>query len=706
MDEELKVSVKTEEFVRKLTEVQKAIQETKKEMEDLYRTGAKGFSDIDKAKDYDVQMGKLRDKLKDVTKEEEKLVDATKQVDNANKEATKSADKLGDAVLSGAKKWTAIGAAIGLVTKFVDEVIKAFKDTVLGLNAITIAGEVWKQMAYNVATLNVNILDYSKSLVTAIGVGKLMNQERKNDREDLIKTSQLREDYNKLYFESADRTKSLTYQLQKLTEAEEVHNKMIDMEIENAQRQLLIIELRYQGRRKSNKVLDEEAQILAKINTIEGQRYSETKRVEQRRSSLENEIHQKSLKAWYDEIDAMVKQRDEFQKMSLKLLDDYEKAQIDFLEGNDRVRAQRDYGLKQLEEFRKQMEKLGKLSKGQEKQFAILGAAIWTAYYEGLSEAAQKKLPQKDIDAISKALKPQLEGLRDFGGTLARKGGVPMTSIWQLFGIDPETEEGAKMIDTLTDAKDRTIEVIDEIYQARVTDTQRQRELLDTQIAETQRALELETELYKSGYASNVAAKQAELAELEKQRAAALRKEEEAIKRQKQLDTITQVSSLITASAQTFKAFPGPLLPVAIAVIAAMFAAFAASKIKANETTKLAEGGSGTVRGKRHSQGGERFLDHVEIEQGEHWGVLSRRAASKYGDVFHDMVSSFNKDQMPEFITPAFSNNIRVDNNGPNKRLDKIYSELEKQNKGREEVMLMGDQYIIRKGNNVRIIKR
>ena len=157
-----------------------------------------------------------------------------------------------------------------------------------------------------------------------------------------------------------------------------------------------------------------------------------------------------------------------------------------------------------------------------------------------------------------------------------------MTSIWQLFGIDPESEEGTKMIDALTEAKDKTISVIDEIYEARVTDTQRQREFLDTQIAETQRALELETELYKAGYASNVGAKQKELEELEKQRAVALRKEEEAIKRQKQLDTITQVSALITASAQTFKAFPGPLLPVAIAVVAAMFAAFAASKIKAN----------------------------------------------------------------------------------------------------------------------------
>jgi len=70
------------------------------------------------------------------------------------------------------------------------------------------------------------------------------------------------------------------------------------------------------------------------------------------------------------------------------------------------------------------------------------------------------------------------------------------------------------------------------------------------------------------------------------------------------------------------------------------------------------------------------------------------------------MVSSFNKDQLPEFIHPAFSNNIRVDNNGPNKRLDKIYNELEKQNKGREEVMLMDNQVIIKKGNNIRIIKR
>ena len=91
------------------------------------------------------------------------------------------------------------------------------------------------------------------------------------------------------------------------------------------------------------------------------------------------------------------------------------------LEGNDRVRAQRDYGLKQLEEIRKQMEKLGKLSKEQEKQFAILGAAVWSAYYEGLTDEAKKKLPQEDIDAISKALKPQLEGLRDFGGTLAER---------------------------------------------------------------------------------------------------------------------------------------------------------------------------------------------------------------------------------------------------------------------------------------------
>ena len=95
-----------------------------------------------------------------------------------------------------------------------------------------------------------------------------------------------------------------------------------------------------------------------------------------------------------------------------------------------------------------------------------------------------------------------------------------------------------------------------------------------------------------------------------------------------------------------------------------------------------------------------------EIEQGEHGEFFHVVQQVNMVIYFIIWYSSFNKDQMPEFITPAFSNNIRVDNNGPNKRLDKIYSELEKQNKGREEVMMMNNQLIIRKGNNVRIIKR
>ena len=59
-----------------------------------------------------------------------------------------------------------------------------------------------------------------------------------------------------------------------------------------------------------------------------------------------------------------------------------------------------------------------------------------------------------------------------------------------------------------------TTQVISDIIDRTVQGAQRNRELLDTRIAETQRSLELETELYKAGYASNVAAKQKELAEL------------------------------------------------------------------------------------------------------------------------------------------------------------------------------------------------
>ena len=146
--------------------------------------------------------------------------------------------------------------------------------------------------------------------------------------------------------------------------------------------------------------------------------------------------------------------------------------------------------------------------------------------------------------------------------------------------------------------------------------------------------------------------------------------------------------------------------------VASMLVAFASSVAKIKGATaayQLAEGGSGSetgmITGKRHAQGGERFLDHVEVESGEAWGVLSRPASEKYGKVFHELVNSFNKDEMPQFA--PVSNNVRVENSGPNSRLDRVISEQRKLNESlmRQSVITqVGGKKVIKTGNKVRIV--
>jgi hypothetical protein len=428
------------------------------------------------------------------------------------------------------------------------------------------------------------------------------------------------------------------------------------------------------------------------------------------------------MKKYLDEIDTRLKAQDEFQTMTLKLADDANKAEIEMLEGNDKLAAQRDYGLKQIEEFKKQMERLGILSKEQMKQLNILRAGVWVAFWEGLQPEKEKPLPQKDIDAISKALigtpdlvRKDVEKAQDeINKTLTANKAMEEFSVWKLLGIDPESDEGAEQIAALQSFADNTIGILEDNFAQRTEIAQRERELIESRIDETQRELELEAALMQEGFANNVDLKRKELEELKKQRDAAFAEEQKALKAQQLIESVLQTVNLITASTEIFKSFskiPIVGIPLAVAMIATMFGAFLAAKARAKQASKLAEGGSGTekglVTGKRHYQGGERFLDHIEVERGEAFGVLSRGATEKYGNIFHNMVSSFNKDAMPDFIAPAVSNSIRVENSGPNSRLDKVIKEQQRLNESltkQSQLYSTGNKRIIKNGNKIRIV--
>jgi hypothetical protein len=276
--------------------------------------------------------------------------------------------------------------------------------------------------------------------------------------------------------------------------------------------------------------------------------------------------------------------------------------------------------------------------------------------------------------------------------------------------LDTESEEGKKNFDSLKQAAGKIVDVYMDMTDRMVEDAERRRQLFDERIAETQRSLDLELQLMEDGYANNVDAKRREIEELKKMRAEALKNEEAAIRRQQIADSIIQGVNLATSVTQILKEYTKiPLIGIGLAgaAIAALFALFSSAKSRAASTTKLAEGGTGTetgmVTGKSHAQGGERFLDHVEIEQGERWGVLNRRAAERFGHTFEDIVSSFNRNEMPDFA--AGVNNIIVDNKGSNTRLDRVIVEQKKLNeKLDKQIIISGHRKVVTKGKNIRIV--
>ena len=465
--------------------------------------------------------------------------------------------------------------------------------------------------------------------------------------------------------------------------------------------------------------------------------------------------------------DERLKNLQKFVEETAKLRDQYEQDQIEQLSGVERIRAEQEYEIRQIQLLEDHLRTIGDLTEEHYRYLDGLRASAnlraeravrteqqdeinyWNDFYDKAlgermkfydfreeldlktAELAGELSGQKELEIQRKWLAARLELIKNskdpelqaraeiMEADLALldkqiQGSAAGKSIWDKFGFTDEEADLTKQ--NLQSVFDTTTQILDEIFAARVQDAQRTRELLDTQIAESQQALNTEVELAKLGYANNVDAKRKELEALKTQREKALKEEEKALKAQRAMDTAMQVTSLITATANIIKGYSK--LPVigqvlAIAAIASMFAAFAAAKVQAASAAKLAEGGTGTdtgmIKGRTHQQGGERFLDHVEVERGEMWGVLSKRATAKYGKQFNQIVTSFNKDQIPVAQMSDVHNNILVDVSQTNERLDRVQNELKKLNNHfgtQSEVIETSTVRIIKRGNKTRIIRK
>ena len=185
--------------------------------------------------------------------------------------------------------------------------------------------------------------------------------------------------------------------------------------------------------------------------------------------------------------------------------------------------------LKQIEELRKEIKELGKITPEIEQAFADMGRDASKAFNTGFSELSEISKKRTDDFIVSAILSNMPEDADDlittyFGKNIddvakdientakgrweSRSEGF---SLWNLLGLDPSDDDDEAMITALEESAEKMQQVFDDIFDQRVENAKRERELLDTRIAETQRALELESELYIEGYANNLDAKREEL---------------------------------------------------------------------------------------------------------------------------------------------------------------------------------------------------
>lgn len=229
---------------------------------------------------------------------------------------------------------------------------------------------------------------------------------------------------------------------------------------------------------------------------------------------------------------------------------------------------------------------------------------------------------------------------------------LPYNNLYELLGIGLDSDQQSALNTAIASVKDSIGSIIESWNQA----ADAALEAANAQVDAAQKALEAQIEARNAGYANEVETAQKELELAKKNQQKAQQDKQKAQQAQARIDTLTQMSSLITASANIWSAMGGiPIVgpALAIASIAAMWGSFALSKVKAAQVAGQTEQyGEGTVElldGGSHASGNDidmgynpKTRKHRRAEGGEFFAVINKRNSRKYRNIIPDVINSFN----------------------------------------------------------------
>ena len=229
---------------------------------------------------------------------------------------------------------------------------------------------------------------------------------------------------------------------------------------------------------------------------------------------------------------------------------------------------------------------------------------------------------------------------------------LPYNNMYELLGIGLDSDQQSALNTAIDSVKESISSLVDSWNQA----ADAALNAANAQVDAAQKTLDAEIEARNAGYANDVETAQKELALAKKTQEQATKDKEKAQKAQLAIDSITQASSLITASANIWSAlggipYVGPAL--AVAAIATMWATFAAAKVKAVQVSKqqTEQYGDGTVellQGGSHASGNDIDLGtkrdgtRRRAEGGEYFAIINKRNSRRYGHIIPDVINAFN----------------------------------------------------------------
>ena len=277
----------------------------------------------------------------------------------------------------------------------------------------------------------------------------------------------------------------------------------------------------------------------------------------------------------------------------------------------------------------------------------------------GKGDEAQIALIQNTIAK----LQTQLEGLSISSPSAPKKP----KGILDLLGIDLDLSDA--QMQELERGLSNLKSILDDVAGAQLDAANAAVKAAEEKIEAAQKEVDEQKRLSEEGFANNLSDAERNLAAAKEQEQKALEQKRQTQRQQQLIDTAAQISSLATAAAKTLQQFTGPLLPVGIALIAAMFGAFIAAKARAAQATKFRHGGEGRVDGNSIIVGASHDTGGVGIEaeggeyfgtDGKRFGIVNKRMTAKH----FDLIKAINRDdrgRMRDALEALTRPNIRHD---------------------------------------------